>query len=288
MTDSGAAATFTVNDAGGNTFSGLLSGALSLTKTGAGVLTLSHANTYSGPTTISAGTIIISADNNLGAAPASATPAALTINGGALATTASFTLNANRGISLGASGGTIDVAAGTTLAYNGIAAGTGGLTKIDTGALVLGGVNTYSGATTISAGIVSVVVSNVFGNTVRRHDRRRDPSWISAVGSASARRSPWSEAPAPRAAARLSVPAGPTSFPARSRSPVTPSIGDSAGQLTLSGAIGDNGLGYGLTLVGGGTFVLSGGSNNTYAGATTLRPGRSNFRKPSRTRSPPV
>ncbi len=34
--------------------------------------------------------------------------------------------------------------------------------------------------------------------------------------------------------------------------------------------IGDNGLGYGLTLVGGGNFVLSGGSSNTYAGATTL------------------
>ena len=57
------------------------------------------------------------------------------------------------------------MAASTILTYNGIAAGTGGLTKIDTGTLVLGGANTYSGATTISAGIVTVVVSNVFGNT---------------------------------------------------------------------------------------------------------------------------
>ena len=34
--------------------------------------------------------------------------------------------------------------------------------------------------------------------------------------------------------------------------------------------IGDNGQGYGLTLIGGGTFVFSGGSGNTYTGATTL------------------
>ena len=47
-------------------------------------------------------------------------------------------------------------------------------------------------------------------------------------------------------------------------------IGANAGQLTLSGVIGDNGHSYGLTLVGGGTFVFSGGSGNTYAGATTL------------------
>ena len=57
------------------------------------------------------------------------------------------------------------MAAGTILSYNGVAAGTGGLAKIDSGTLVLGGINTYSGATTISAGILSVVVSNVFGNT---------------------------------------------------------------------------------------------------------------------------
>ena len=43
----------------------------------------------------------VSADDNLGAVPGTAIPGSLTLNGGTLATTASFTLNANRGINLG-------------------------------------------------------------------------------------------------------------------------------------------------------------------------------------------
>ena len=186
-----------------------------------------------------------------------------------LATTASFTLSANRGISLGASGGTIDVAAGTSLTYNGIAAGTGGLTKIDTGTLVLGGVNTYSGATTISAGIVSVVVSNVFGNTAAvtiAAGSELDLSGGISIGSpitvVSGTGTTGSGAIVNTAGTNILT--GPITLAGNT------TIGANAGQLTLSGAIGDNGLGYGVTLVGGGTFVFSGGSSNTYAGATTL------------------
>ena len=65
-----------------------------------GSLVLGGANTYTGTTTVSAGTLSISADDNLGAVPGSASPGSLTLSGGTLATTASFTLNANRGISL--------------------------------------------------------------------------------------------------------------------------------------------------------------------------------------------
>ena len=104
VTDSGAAATFTVNDASASNFSGLItdgSGALSLVKNGAGTLTLSHANSYTGSTTIDSGILSISADLNLGAAPGSATVADLVLNGGTLATTANLILSADRGISLG-------------------------------------------------------------------------------------------------------------------------------------------------------------------------------------------
>ena len=126
-------------------------------KLNAGTLVLGGVNTYSGATIIDAGTLSISADANLGTAPGSATPGSLVLSGGTLVTTASFTLNANRGITLGSTGGTINPAGGTTLTYNGIVAGTGGLgPKTLSGTLVLGGVNTYSGATIIDAGTLSI------------------------------------------------------------------------------------------------------------------------------------
>jgi autotransporter-associated beta strand protein len=80
-----------------------------LTKAGSGLLTLSGANTFTGTTTINAGTISIGADNGLGAAPGSVDVDHLTINGGTLNTSATFSLATNRGITIGASHATIDV-----------------------------------------------------------------------------------------------------------------------------------------------------------------------------------
>jgi hypothetical protein len=64
----------------------------------------------------------ISSDANLGTAPVAPVVDALYINGGNLHTTADFTLDANRGITLGGNGGELNVAAGTTLTYGGIIA----------------------------------------------------------------------------------------------------------------------------------------------------------------------
>ena len=131
------------------TLSGVISGTGLLTQNGSGTLTLSGVNTYSGSTTINDGTISISADSGLGAAPGSPSAGHLTLNGGTLESTADLTLNSNRGIALGASNGIIDVNSGVTLTYGGIMAGSGTLTKVDSGTLTLSGVNTYSGSTTI-------------------------------------------------------------------------------------------------------------------------------------------
>lgn len=139
------------------------SGTSGLTKSGAGTLILSNAaNTYTGKTSINAGTISIATDgaastnNPLGFVPAAATAGQLTFSGGTLATTATMTLAANRGIALNAAGGTIDVASGTTLTYGGIAAGAGSLTKTGTGGLTLSGLNTYTGVTTLNQGTMTL------------------------------------------------------------------------------------------------------------------------------------
>ncbi len=130
--------------------------ALGLTKLGTGTLILSGVNTYSGGTSINDGVLSISADSGLGIAPPTATPAHLTFNGGTLATTDSFTLDANRGVSLGASGGTFDVADTTTLSYGGIMADSGSLTKTGTGTLALSGASSYTGATNVNAGTLAI------------------------------------------------------------------------------------------------------------------------------------
>ncbi|MEO6874015.1 MAG: autotransporter-associated beta strand repeat-containing protein [Opitutaceae bacterium] len=154
---SGNGRTLTVDGAGDTTLSGIIATTSGgITKNGGGTLTLTRANTFTGATTINGGNVSIGADNNLGTAPGAATANKLVFNGGTLATTNSFTLSANRGVTLNAGGGAFDTASSTTLTYNGIIAGTGGLTTSNSGTLVLGGANTYTGATTLNGGTLSI------------------------------------------------------------------------------------------------------------------------------------
>ncbi len=160
LTVSGAIATagfnLTIDGAGNVTkTAGAISGTGSLTKTGSGTLTLSAANTYTGATTISAGTISIAADAGLGTAPASATPGHLAISSGTLRATASFTLNANRGIALNTGGATFDVATAATMTYAGVATGAGSLTKTSAGTLSMTGGSVTTDDVTISGGTIN-------------------------------------------------------------------------------------------------------------------------------------
>jgi autotransporter-associated beta strand protein len=134
------------------------SGTGRLVKRGSGQLSLLAANTYSGATTNLGGTIFINADASLGTAPASQTPGHLTLDGGTLyhGDFSSITLNTNRGVALGAGGGTLQVASSRTLTYGGIVAGAGDLTKTGAGTLALTGPNAYTGRTLVNDGTVRV------------------------------------------------------------------------------------------------------------------------------------
>ncbi|CAE6724763.1 autotransporter domain-containing protein [Paraburkholderia haematera] len=136
------------------TYAGSISGTGAVDKTGAGVLTLAPAaatgNTYSGGTTIDQGTIAAGADNALGA-----NTGGLTFNGGTLQLTTSFDLAGTRAITLAAGGGTIDTQAFNTTLTQAVG-GTGALTKAGSGSLLMTGVSTYSGPTTVAAGTLAI------------------------------------------------------------------------------------------------------------------------------------
>jgi autotransporter-associated beta strand protein len=148
-------ATLTIANTATTTFSGVLSGAGGLTEAaGTGTLILSAANTYTGATTVTSGTLQIGIDN---AIPSS--------NAVSVASGATLDLN-NFSDSIGslAGAGNVNLGSGslstgannTSTLFSGIISGSGGLTKTGTGTLTLSGNNTYTGATTVMAGTLLV------------------------------------------------------------------------------------------------------------------------------------
>ena len=131
----------------------LISGSGGLTKLGGNALTLTNNNTYTGGTTIAAGTLNVITNNNLGA-PAGG----LTFDGGTLRYITDFANS--RPVTLGAGGGTVDTN-GHSAGFGGVVSGTGLLTKAGAGMLTLTGSNAYTGGTTVRQGTLSVNVGSI-------------------------------------------------------------------------------------------------------------------------------
>ena len=158
---------------GGNgnstTYSGNLSGAASLVKTGSGLFLLTGSNTYSGLTVVDAGTLEAATTGSIPGWSNSASNPVRVAAGGMLAvgvggsqqwTTAN--INALFAIpSLFGSGGTLGIdtsggnfADGTNLAGNRL-----GLVKFGSNTLTLTGTNSYTGGTLVSSGALEVATT---------------------------------------------------------------------------------------------------------------------------------
>ncbi len=129
---------------------------------GDGKVVLTAANTYSGGTSVNAGTLNVNGINALGGA----NYGGLKIAGGTLQYATTLTsgsdFSTGRGVNLGAGGGTIDTN-GNAVSYAFGIAGAGGLTKIGNNTLTLSAAGTYTGGTVINGGTLKVAANSATG-----------------------------------------------------------------------------------------------------------------------------
>ncbi len=132
-----------------------------LTKAGAGILALAGANTYTGDTTVSSGTLNLA--NTL--ALQNSTLASGTIVFDSSVSSHAFTFGGVKGgtnIALQDNAGSPNAVALTvgnnnqSTAYTGRFSGAGSLTKVGSGTLTLSGTNTYTGVTNVNNGTLTV------------------------------------------------------------------------------------------------------------------------------------
>ena len=239
----------------------------SLVKSGTGTWILSGNNTYTGATTINGGTLQIDADNRLGTAPAAPTANQLVLDGGTLATTSTFTLNANRGVTVNSGGGTVDTSAGTTLTYNGILAGTGTFNKTDTGTLVLGGAttNTHTGDINVAGGtlqIAKTVANTAIGDSA--NVTVSSGATLAFTGGVSE---------------TVGSIAGAGTINNSNAGAMTLTTGGNNASTNFSGVIQNTGGNLSLVKTGTGSLTLSGATANTFGGSVSINDGTLNLNK---------
>ncbi|MGN6322944.1 MAG: autotransporter-associated beta strand repeat-containing protein [Dyella sp.] len=147
-------------------FGGVVSGSGSLSQIGAGHITLSNANTYTGSTSITAGTLALSGNGSI------ASSSGVSVAGGAgfdisgsTGGASIATLSGSGNVNLGSQTLTLTQANGH---FSGAINGSGGLT-LASGSETLAGANTYTGATTIASNATLILTSDLASSSVINH-----------------------------------------------------------------------------------------------------------------------
>jgi autotransporter-associated beta strand protein len=224
--------TFNYNSSVAQTLSGAISGSGAIIESGAGTLTLTSSNSYSGGTAVNGGILNFVA-NALGTGP-------ITFGGGTLQYAAGNTQDVSGQIGAGGGAVAIDTGANTVTFSSELGSGdTGGLAKYGTGTLDLSASNNYSGGTVINAGTVQINSAYSLGN----------PAGNVTINSPGT----------------LEVLAGHTITTGRNftLSGTSTVQVDGASSYTINGAFSDGAAAGSLNKAGTGALTLNGAFNNT-------------------------
>jgi autotransporter-associated beta strand protein len=155
---------FTNSSSANQTVSAILGGAGDVTQFGTGTLTLSGVNTYAGATTVTQGILQLGNASALGSVGGNVRVNGGTLDLGGFSVAKSQLILESGGVLQNgtiAFSGPMQVADGSVSAVLG---GAGELLKLTGGTVVLLGANTYTGATTVNAGILRLGAAGVIPN----------------------------------------------------------------------------------------------------------------------------